>query len=93
MKAWDEAKLPGHCAYDNTHVWKKGDRIFMVRGTGWEKLYCANCAKQHHGAPEDTGELLTLEDSPRYPEHLKPQAFPIAERFDAKAAAAGKDSD
>lgn len=88
MKAWTSATIDGHCAYDHTHRWAVGARIFQVRGSAKPQFYCANCAKQHHEAPEDTGELLDITDAPTYPEHLKPQAFPIADRFDAKAAAA-----
>ena len=91
MKAWTSATVPGRCAFDNTHTWKQDARIFRLQGPwGKPKDYCASCAVARHDAPPDTGEVLDLTDAVSYPTPLKMLAANVAERFDARMAAAGE---
>lgn len=94
MKAWTSATAPGRCAFDGTHTWQEGDRIFRIQGP-WSKPkdYCDRCATTRHEAPADTGEVLDLTDSVSYPRPLRALVDNLGERFDAKAAAAGVEKD
>lgn len=93
MKAWTSAEIAGTCAYDYGHTWLRGARVFRVQGVGWTKDYCSSCALSRHQAPPDTGEIVELADHPTYPRPLKALAEKVRAQFDAKLAAAGKDSD
>jgi hypothetical protein len=88
VKAWTTANVSGRCAYDFTHAWRAGARVFILQGEGWRKTYCATCAQQRHNAPEDTGELLEVESLPQYPAQLLEFSGVTRGLFDAKAAAA-----
>jgi hypothetical protein len=92
VKGWDEARESGTCAYDWTHTWKVGARIYVVHPEGTRaRRYCAECAVRRQNAPPDTGEVKEVSDSPTYPTPLKALADRVGERFDAKAAAARND--
>ena len=91
MRGWTSAEIAGRCAFDGTHEWKPGARIYRIQGATWTKDYCAMDAELRHQAPPDTGEVLDLETRSNYPTALKALAESAGERFDAKAAAAGKD--
>jgi hypothetical protein len=92
MKSWTSAILPGRCAYDGSHTWMAGARIYVVQGpSGWRKLYCNGCGLSRHQAPPDTGEILDLEDQPTYPKPLLALADQVRQQFDARAAAARND--
>jgi hypothetical protein len=99
LKQWTEATADGQCAYDKRHTWAKGARIFRVRFKDVKKAhdYCENCARQYQDAPPDTGEVLTIEDAVNYPTPLKALGEKLAEEiantFDGRMAAAGKDED
>jgi len=97
MRGWTSATVDGQCSFDKAHKWKAGARVFRVQGATWLKEFCPACAAERHGAPDDTGQVLDTTDAPSYPTPLKQMAeiaaAAIADRFDAKAAAAGKDAD
>jgi hypothetical protein len=89
MKAWTSALTAGQCAYDFSHTWMAGARIYVVQGaSGWRKLYCNGCGLSRHQAPPDTGEVLELEDQPAYPKPLRALADQVRARFDSKLAQA-----
>jgi len=51
-------------------------------------LFCGSCAKLHHEAPPDTGEVLDLESHPTYPPKLLQfTGMTQVMDFDPKAAA------
>jgi hypothetical protein len=91
MKSWTSALTAGQCAYDGSHTWMAGARIYVVQGLGWRKLYCNSCGLSRHQAPPDTGEVLELEDQPAYPKPLRALADEVRARFDGRAAAARND--
>jgi hypothetical protein len=90
MKAWVTATFSGRCAYDGSHTWQTGERVFSVRGAEWSrpKLFCSACAVRHR-APADTGEVVEpgrlLPFAP-----LKALAQAAGQRFDAKVAQTGE---
>jgi hypothetical protein len=91
VKAWVTATFDGRCAYDGTHTWQTGARVFSVQGVDWTrpKIYCPDCAVSRHGAKPDTGEVVepgrVLPFAP-----LKALAQAAGQRFDVKQAAAGE---
>lgn len=91
MKGWTSATMAGACAYDRAHTWTTGERIVVLKGIGWQKLYCASCGQSRHRVGADTGEILEREAPPRLTP-LKALATKIADRFDVRAAQARNDA-
>jgi hypothetical protein len=86
VRAWTTATAPGRCSYCGRE-WKQTDRVFAVQGTTWRKLFCDICAKERQDAPPDTGEILDIESTPKYPRQLLEFTGVTRDLFDAKDAA------
>jgi hypothetical protein len=91
VKGWTSATMAGSCAYDRAHTWTTGERIVVLQGVGWQKLYCAACGQSRHGVGADTGEILERAAPPR-PKLQMALAKQIADRFDVRAAQARNDA-
>lgn len=92
MKAWTSATLAGICAYDGTHTWPAGARVYRVQGPTWAKTYCPAWAVSRHQAPADTGEVEEVwSASKAAPRPLKQLTQAVAAAFDGRMLAAGKD--
>ena len=86
MKAWMTAKAAGHCSSDRSHTWKEGERVFLVQGSSWRKLFCKACGEKWPESPVDDGR----EPVTQVPLHIKPLQA-LAERFDVRMKQAGND--
>lgn len=89
MKGFAISTGPGVCAYDFDHRWKAETKILRLQGAGWSKAkdYCWPCGERLHGASDETPEFSPWATT-------APQVRPLsglAEGFDVKVAAAGKD--
>lgn len=92
MKSWTSATSSRMCAYDASHHIATGDRVGLVAGANWQKVYCADCFVKRHNAPPDTGELVETVDEPAFTP-LRQLAEQMPDRFDGRMAAAGRDED
>jgi hypothetical protein len=89
VKDWRTATGDGLCAYDVSHRWKTGDRVYALAISGVQrvKLYCPACAIARHGAPPDPGESA-VELQPKAVRDPWVPVGTLAEGFDAKRVAA-----
>jgi hypothetical protein len=93
VKQWVSATAPGVCAFDRAHTWKTGERIYRLQLADVNRPFnfCPECAVSRHGAKPDTGDVTEVVSRPAFAP-LRALANAAGERFDVRAAAAGKDA-
>lgn len=95
MKEWRTTTAAGMCAYDSTHHWAEGARVYALTSPQWTraKLYCAVCAVRLHAAPADPGEAEKVAPVPVVRAESWQRVGTLAAGFDAKLAQAGRDAE